>query len=337
MALKDMEALAGEAGQPAFRGRQLFRWIQRGETDFRKMTDLPEVFIHYLQEEAGADSLRTIRAQVSKTDGTRKFLFGLSDGAAVESVFMKYKYGNTVCVSSQAGCRMGCAFCASGLNGLQRGLRPGEILSQILDVEREAGDPVSHLVVMGTGEPFDNYENVTRALALLHDPKGRNMSYRNMTVSTCGVVPGIQRFTREFPQVNLAVSLHAPTDEQRSRIMPVNKRWPLDVLIPACREAAERTGRRVTFEYALIHGVNDRREDADALLERLSGCLCHVNLIPLNEVSETGFVSAGRKRARSFMDYLTAHGMPATVRRQLGADIQGACGQLRFENSKNNN
>ncbi len=334
MTPEETENLALSAGQRRFRGRQLFRRISRGETDFRKMSDLPEVFIEFLERETVSDSLRPVMSLSSETDGTKKFLYEIRDNQTIETVFMKYKYGNTVCVSSQAGCRMGCAFCASGLNGLKRGLTAGEIVSQVFDAEREAGEPVSRVVVMGTGEPFDNYEEVTKALSLLHDSAGRNMSFRNMTVSTSGIIPGIKRFSEEFPQVNLAVSLHASHDRQRSEIMPVNRKYSLKELIPACREAAERTGRRITFEYALIKGLNDGKDDAERLIRLLGGMLCHVNIIPLNEVGGTGFASSGRKRAVLFRDYLTAGGIPATVRRTLGADIQGACGELRSKSLK---
>ena len=327
---KEMEEFAKELGQPAFRGRQLFGWIYKGRTDFREMTNLPEVFIRSLEENARADCLKTLRRQCSKMDGTQKFLFGLPDGNAVESVFMKYKYGNSVCVSSQAGCRMHCSFCASGINGLVRNLTAGEMISQVLDIVRETGEPVNHVVIMGTGEPFDNYENVAKFLRLLNEKDGFNLGMRNITVSTCGVVPGIRRFAEEFPQVNLAISLHAPNDELRSRLMPVNQRWHMDELLAECRRYTEKTSRRITFEYSLIRGVNDREKDAAELAGRLRGMLCHVNLIPLNEVTETGYLTAGRPRALEFMKMLEERGITATVRRQLGADIDGACGQLRL-------
>lgn len=333
----EMQELAAEAGQPAFRGRQLFGWVYKGRTDFREMTNLPEVFTAWLEEHAQLDSLKLLARQKSKTDGTQKFLYGLKDGNAVETVFMKYKYGNTVCVSSQAGCRMHCAFCASGINGLVRGLTAGEIISQVLDTERETGEKISRIVVMGTGEPFDNYEQISRFLHILHEKDGRKMSSRNMTVSTCGLVPMIHRFSEEFPQVNLAVSLHAPEDELRDQLMPVNHRYPLEELIPACRAYTEKTGRRITFEYALIRGKNDTDESIGKLIHLLRGMLCHVNLIPLNEVSETGLLTSGRKRAEEVRSRLEDAGIPATVRRQLGADIDGACGQLRLKAQKSGN
>ena len=225
---------------------------------------------------------------------------------------------------------MNCSFCASGIRGLKRGLSPGEIVSQVLDVERETGETVNHIVMMGTGEPFDHYENVARFIRLMNDRRGRNLSMRRITVSTCGLIPGIRRFTEDFPQVNLAISLHAPSDELRSRLMPVNRSYHLDELIRACREYTEKTKRRVTFEYALIRGINDSDRHAEQLANLIKGMLCHVNLIPLNQVDETGYTTAGRGRALEFMRYLESCGVTATTRRQLGADIDGACGQLRL-------
>ena len=230
--------------------------------------------------------------------------------------------------------RLHCAFCASGINGLVRSLTAGEIISQLLDTERETGEKISRIVVMGTGEPFDNYDQISRFIHILHEKDGRNMSSRNITVSTCGLVPGIQKFSEEFPQVNLAVSLHAPLSDLRDELMPVNHSYPLEELIPACRAYTEKTGRRITFEYALIRGKNDTDAMIGKLIHLLRGMLCHVNLIPLNEVSETGLLTSGRKRAEEIQKRLEDSGIPATVRRQLGADIDGACGQLRLKAQK---
>ena len=332
--LSELEELVLSMGQPKFRAKQLFGWIYKGKTSFREMHNLPEVFVKKLEESCTIDALELVTVKESSLDGTRKFLFRLADGNAVESVFMRYKYGNSVCISSQAGCRMGCAFCASGLDGLVRNLTAGEMISQVLDIERETGEPVNHIVVMGTGEPFDNYHELSRFIRIMNDKNGANLGMRSFTVSTCGLVPKIARFAEDFPQVNLAISLHAATEEGRSAIMPVNRSYPLSVLIPAVKEYTNKTNRRVTFEFALIHGVNDRDEDVEALYKLVKGMLCHVNLIPLNEVSETGFVTAGRARAREICEELDRRGVPATVRRQMGADIDGACGQLRLENSK---
>lgn len=334
LTLSETEEIVRAEGEPRFRGKQLFQWVSRGVTDFGEMRNLPKPLRQNLAEKYRIDSLRVIRDLQSRSDGTRKFLFALEDGNAVESVFMKYSYGNTVCVSSQAGCRMGCAFCASGIDGLRRNLTAGEMISQILDIERVTGEKVSRTVVMGTGEPFDNYDELAKFIRVMNDADGRNMGMRNFTVSTCGLVPEMLRFAGDFPQVNLAVSLHAPTDEQRSRIMPVNRRYPLRELMEAAEKYETVTSRRVTFEYTLIRGVNDRDRDVEQLIRLLSGTLCHVNLIPLNEVCETGFVTAGRERAKAIQKTLEQNGIPATVRRQLGADIDGACGQLRLENSQ---
>ncbi|MGI6211225.1 MAG: 23S rRNA (adenine(2503)-C(2))-methyltransferase RlmN [Anaerovoracaceae bacterium] len=329
MTPEELEELALSMGQKKYRGVQLLEWIYKGTTDFREMKNLPGIFLSDLERECTLGSLTVLRCQISKKDGTRKYLFGLPDGNAVESVFMKYRYGNSVCISSQAGCRMGCAFCASGIDGLVRGLTAGEMVSQVLDVARETGEPVRHVVVMGTGEPFDNYDELARFLRILHAERGAGFSWRNITVSTCGLIPGIRRFSKEFPEVGLAVSLHAPSDEIRRRIMPVANAYPIGDLLEACRDYTEKTHRRITFEYALIRGVNDSSGDIEALAGILRGMLCHVNLIPLNEVRETGLATSGVRGARRAAEILERAGIPVTVRRQLGSDIDGACGQLR--------
>lgn len=317
-------------GAPAFRGAQVFEWIYKGKTDFRDITVLPEVLREKLAENAAIGTLKTLVVQKSRTDGTRKYLFELADGNTIESVFMKYKFGNSICVSSQAGCRMGCAFCASTRNGLARDLTAGEIVSQILEAEADTGERIGRIVIMGSGEPFDNYENVSRFLRIVNDPKGLNIGMRNITVSTCGLVPMIPRFAEDFGQVNLAISLHAPNDEIRSSMMPVNRKWGIRELVETCRDYAEKTGRRVTFEYTLVSGVNDSDAHAAELAALLRGLLCHVNLIPLNKVSETGLDTVPRARAEEFRQLLEKRGIPATVRRELGADIDAACGQLRL-------
>ena len=271
------------------------------------------------------NGLETIDVQHDRKDGTRKFLFGLQDGNTVESVFMKYRYGNSLCVSSQVGCRMGCRFCASTLDGFVRNLTAGEMLEQIFAAEASTGEKIDHIVVMGMGEPFDNYENLKRFLHILHAKNGRNLSYRNITVSTSGIIPVIRQFAEDFPQVNLAISLHRLTDEGRSALMPVNRAYPVDRLLEAAGEYAEKTGRRVTFEYTLIKGENDM----ELMKKKLRGMLCHVNLIPLNRVEETGLHGSSRKRAEEIAEWLGDNGIAATVRREMGADIDGACGQLR--------
>lgn len=332
MTMDELKAFATEMGEKPFRGKQLFVWINRGVREFDRMTDLPASFRQRLRETACVGRIRILETQHDRHDGTRKFLFGFGTGAveAVEAVFMKYRYGNTLCVSSQIGCRMGCRFCASALGGYVRDLTAGEMLGQVLMAEADTGETINHIVVMGMGEPFDNYENLAGVLRLLHDPDGKNMSYRNMTVSTSGLIPGIRRFAKDFPQAGLAISLHRLTDEGRSRIMPVNRKYPLEELFKAARDYTEETGRRVSFEYALIRGENDRNEDVALLKKRLRGMLCHINLIPLNRVAETGFEGSGRKRAEEIACELDKAGISATVRRELGADIDGACGQLRL-------
>ena len=324
--LKDFMKGAGEA---PFRGKQLFKWIYSGIKNFDDMTDFSLKLREKLKKTAYIGQLDVLEVQHDKTDGTRKFLFGLEDGNAVEGVFMKYKYGNSLCVSSQVGCKMGCRFCASALGGFVRNLTAGEMLDQIFAAEKETGESINHIVVMGMGETFDNYENLGRFLELLHDPDCKNLSYRNITVSTSGIIPAIERFADDFPQVNLAISLHRLDDEGRSVIMPVNSRYPVDELLQAADDYGKKTGRRVTFEYALIKGENDSLHDIDLMKRKLKNMLCHINLIPLNEVKETGFTGSSRKYAEELAEKLRRSGIAATVRREMGADIEGACGQLR--------
>ena len=346
LTIREMQELAVELGEKPYRGKQVFQWISRGAESFDEMTDLPKEFRRKLADAAEIGLLKVLDVQVDPGDGTRKFLFGLPDpcdadgetggdrpsgnALAIESVFMKYSYGNTLCVSSQVGCKMGCTFCASALGGFVRNLTAGEMIAQVMEAEHETGERVDHIVVMGMGEPFDNYENLSRFLRLLHEPAGRNMSWRHITVSTSGIVPMMDRFGDEFPQVNLAVSLHRADDADRSRLMPVNRRYPLKDLLAAARAHTEKTGRRITFEYALIQGENDRPEDIRALINALKGMLCLVNLIPLNAVKETGYAGSSRQRAEQIAARLEAAGITATVRRELGSEIDGACGQLRL-------
>lgn len=326
---KEMEALFAEWGVPPFRARQIFGWLAKGVSDWDGMRNVPEKLKKELSERAYIGSLSLLDQQRA-ADGTRKFLFGVEGGDAIETVFMKYRYGASLCISSQVGCRMGCRFCASTKKGLVRGLSAGEMIDQVLAASRETGKRISHVVVMGIGEPFDNYENLSRFLRIIHDPAGLGLSYRNITVSTCGLVGGIKAFGRDFPQVNLAVSLHAPNDRIRRSIMPVAERWDMKTLLDACREHAVKTGRRVTFEYAMIEGVNDSDRDLVELIENLRGMLCHVNLIPLNRVDESGYKGSPRQRVSGFCEELNRCGIPATIRRSLGTDIDAACGQLRL-------
>ncbi|MBP3816509.1 MAG: 23S rRNA (adenine(2503)-C(2))-methyltransferase RlmN [Firmicutes bacterium] len=352
--IKEFEEFIEKLGQPKFRARQVFDWIYKGVSSFDEMSNLPKDLRERLEKEAEIGLPEVVDMQVSKTDGTRKILFGLKDGNLIESVFMKYKYGNSICISSQAGCRMGCKFCASTLKGLNRNLTSGEMVGQILAAERtirrealaekeslpglgqidlkDDDYRVGHIVVMGTGEPFDNYDNLSKFLKSVHSQNGLNISNRNITVSTCGVVPMIERFGKEFPQVNLAISLHATTDSLRSSMMPINNKYPISKVIQAARNYMEETGRRITFEYTMVNGVNDRDEDADRLANLLRGLLCHVNIIPLNKVEGSGFDTVSRKRAMEFGNLLEKKRIPATVRRELGGDIDAACGQLRLKN-----
>lgn len=330
MSIEQLKAFLEELGEKPFRAKQIFSWIYKGAQSFDEMTDLSKGLREKLKEHACLGQLEILRAQTSKKDGTRKYLFGLGDGNTIESVFMKYKYGNSICLSSQAGCRMGCGFCASGMDGLRRNLTPGEMAGQLLTAERDTGERINHIVVMGTGEPFDNYENLLAFIRNIHEKEGAGISLRNITVSTCGLIPRIQDFAKDLKQVNLAVSLHSADSALRESMMPINKSFPVDELLEACRAYTKETGRRVTFEYALVQGRTDTKEQIRLLAEKLKGMLCHVNLIPLNEVAETGFRGSNRKRAAEIASYLESRGIPATVRRELGSDIQAACGQLRL-------
>lgn len=329
--IEEMRELCEELGEKSFRAKQIFSWLYKGISSVQSVDEMSNLSkdLREKLKEHDIGVLRVLAHQKSAHDGTEKYLFELSDGNAVESVLMRYSYGNSVCVSTQAGCRMGCVFCASGLNGLVRDLTAGEIVSQVVDVMRNSRVKVNHVVLMGTGEPFDNYENVSRAIRILTDPLGLGMSMRNLTVSTSGIAPVIGRFGDDFPQMNLAISLHAPNDEIRKEIMPVAKAYGMKKLIAACDSYVEKTNRRVTFEYAMIRGKNDSGSCMKELADLLRGHLAHVNLIPLNEVDETGLRSSGRERALEFREYLETHGVPASVRRELGSDIDGACGQLR--------
>lgn len=331
--IPELKELFAAMGEKPFRGGQLFRWIARGASDFDEISDLPAALREKLKQTALLTNMKTKKIQVSAKDGTRKYLFQLMDGDTVETVLMKYEYGNSICVSSQVGCAMGCKFCASAIGGLERNLTAGEMYGQLLEAQRETGEKINHIVVMGTGEPLANYANLAKFIQLVHEKDGLNIGLRNITVSTCGLVPQMERFGRDFPQVNLAVSLHAPTDALRSSMMPINEKYPLDILLAACKKYTEQTGRRITFEYALVEDVNDTPEMIDLLAKRLRGMLCHVNLIPLNPVTESGMTGTKRKHAKDLQARLEAKGISATVRRELGTDIEGACGQLR-QNAK---
>lgn len=330
LTLEQMKDFFLDQGEKAFRARQVFSWIYRGASSFEDMTDLSKDLRQKLAKHAYLGTLQILRVQNSRKDGTRKYLLGLEDGNTIESVFMKYKYGNSICVSSQAGCRMGCRFCASGMDGLRRNLTSGEIADQILTIQKDTGETISRIVVMGTGEPFDNYNNLKAFIENVHQKEGLNISLRNITVSTCGIVPRIREFAEDLKQVNLAVSLHSADNQTREGMMPICRRYPVETLLEACRDYTQAAGRRITFEYALVKDKNDTKEQIDLLIKRLRGMLCHVNLIPLNQVTETGMAGSNRNHALQIAAYLEEHGIPATVRRELGADIDAACGQLRL-------
>ena len=323
-----------ELGQPAFRAKQVYTWLHKGVRSYDEMSNLPKGLRDVLAEKYPLRIPKVVRKQESQKDGTIKYLWELSDGNCVETVLMRYHYGNTVCISTEVGCKMGCAFCASTLGGLVRKLEPFEMLDQVLFTQVDSGLPVSHIVLMGIGEPLDNYDNVLRFLELVNSADGMNISMRHISLSTCGLVPGIDRLAQEKLQLTLSVSLHAPTDEIRNTIMPVNKAYPTEELLAACRRYYDRTGRRISFEYAMINGVNDTPEAARTLLKRLKGLPAHMNLIPLNHVEESPLKPSTRQAVQQFQKILEDGGVPATVRRTLGSDIDASCGQLRRKYTK---
>jgi 23S rRNA (adenine2503-C2)-methyltransferase len=350
MTLEELTEFFAGIGEKPYRARQVFRWLMNGAASWDEMTNLSAGLRTRLGEIAKVDALRVSEVAVSRVDGTRKYLFETADGLFIETVLMEYYYGYSICISSQAGCRMGCRFCASGMHGLARDLTPGEIADQYIICERDVragtggeyvhdikhtddeGKPrIGHIVVMGVGEPFDNYDNVMTFLKNVTDPQGRNLGRRQITVSTCGLLPGMRRFMNDLPQANLSLSLHAPNDEIRRRVMPVGSRYGVDELIAFAREYSDTTGRRFSFEYALFAGVNDSIACADELADRLAGGGFHVNLIPANPVGGLGFEAPARGRVAVFAERLIARGIRTTTRRELGADIAAACGQLRSE------
>ena len=327
MTLEELTAALRELGEPAFRGRQVFTWLHRGVRSFDEMSDISKPLREKLAGIYRADGLAVARKQVSKNDGTIKYLWELHDGNCIETVLMRYHHGNTVCISSQVGCRMGCAFCASTLGGKVRDLTPGEMLEQVIFTQADSGMPVSNIVLMGIGEPMDNLESVLQFLELVNHPRGLNIGMRHISLSTCGVIPGIRRLAELELQLTLSVSLHAPDSETRSRIMPVNRAYGVDELFAACRDYFEKTGRRISFEYAMIDGVNDADWQADLIVKNLRGMPGHVNLIPHNDVAESPLKPS--RRVRQFQQRLERQGVTATVRRSLGGDIDASCGQLR--------
>ena len=334
MTQQEIGQVLKELGQPAFRAKQVYTWLHKGVRSYEEMTNLPKELRDVLANQYPICPPEVVRRQESQKDGTIKYLWQLSDGNCVETVLMRYHYGNTVCISTEVGCRMGCAFCASTLGGLVRRLEPYEMLDQVLYTQVESGLPIGHIVLMGIGEPLDNYENVMRFLELVNSADGMNISMRHISLSTCGLVPGIDRLAQEKLQLTLSVSLHAPTDEIRNTIMPVNKAYPTEELLQACRRYYAQTGRRISFEYAMIQGVNDTPEAAKTLLKRLKGLPAHMNLIPLNHVEESPLKPSTRQAVQQFQKILEEGGIPATVRRTLGSDIDASCGQLRRKYTK---
>lgn len=327
LSLQEMTDLLKSMGQPAFRGKQVFTWLHKGARSFDEMTNLPKVLRDRLAAECSLSVPQVARKQESKLDGTMKYLWELADGNCIESVLMRYHHGNTVCISSQVGCRMGCTFCASTIAGKVRDLTPAEMLDQVLFTQLDSGLEISNIVLMGIGEPMDNLDNVLKFLELVNHPDGMNIGMRHISLSTCGVIPGIQRLSELGLQLTLSVSLHAPDDETRTRIMPVNRAYHVDDLFAACHEYFRKTGRRISFEYSMIDGVNDNDWQADLMAKRLKGMPGHINLIPLNDVVESPFKPS--KRIPAFQKRLESHGLTATVRRTLGGDIDASCGQLR--------
>ncbi len=327
MDLEELSELLKGWGEPGFRAGQIFSWLHRGATSFEQMSNLPKALRQRLAQTCALQAPQAVRRQVSAQDGTRKYLWRLADGNCIESVLMRYRHGNTVCISCQVGCRMGCAFCASTLGGRVRNLTAGEMLDQVLFTQLDSGLPVSNIVLMGIGEPMDNFDTVLRFLKLVNHPQGMNIGMRHISLSTCGLVEGIDKLAAYGLQLTLSVSLHAPDDATRSRLMPVNRGVGVAQLMAACRRYFEKTGRRISFEYAMIDGVNDSDEQADLLAALLKGTPGHVNLIPLNHVEESPW-KPSRRTAR-FQSRLESHGVTVTVRRRLGGDIDASCGQLR--------
>ena len=322
-------------GYPKFRAKQVYEWLHKHfAAGYDEMTNLPKKLREDLKVKFPIINCEIEKKQVSKIDNTIKYLFKLYDGDYIESVVMKYKYGYTICVSSQVGCKMGCAFCASTIGGFKRSLNAGEILSQLYTAQKDIGERISHIVLMGMGEPLDNFDNVMKFLELVTDENGVNISMRNISLSTCGIVPKIEELINKHLQLTLSISLHAPNDEIRSKIMPVNKRYSIDSLLKICRKYTQETSRRISFEYSMLSGFNDSDECACLLASKLKGMLCHVNLIPVNEVAESPFKPSSPERIERFVEILAKNGINATVRRKLGSDIDASCGQLRQKENK---
>ena len=330
MNMEELVKFIEELGEKKFRAKQIYEWIHiKHVKSFEEMTNISKKFAEQLSEICTLTSLEKADVQISKMDGTRKYLFALEDGNVIESVLMRYKHGNSVCISSQVGCRMGCRFCASTLDGLVRGLTPAEMVDQIYQISKDTGERISNVVVMGTGEPLDNYDNLLRFIELLTDENGLNISQRNVTVSTCGIVPKIRELAEQKLSITLALSLHASNQKKRLELMPIANKYEIHEVIEACQYYFEQTGRRVTFEYSLVGGVNDSKEDARELLQLVKGMNCHINLIPVNPIKERSYVQSNEQVIAAFKNRIEKAGLNATIRREMGRDIDGACGQLR--------
>ena len=330
LTLEELQIEMVSIGEAKFRAKQIFRWLHvKYANSFDEMTDLSEALRENLRKNYEIGAVKLVKKLVSKIDNTTKYLFELENNYIIESVFMHYSYGNTVCISTQAGCRMGCTFCASTIDGVEKSLTPAEMLSQVYEIERDKGESISGVVLMGSGEPLDNYDNVLKFIKLINSKDGKNMGQRHITLSTCGLINKMYDLADEELQITLAVSFHAPNDEIRNRLMPVSKANPMDKLLEACRFYADKTKRRITFEYSLIKGVNDSADNAKELASKLKGMLCHVNLIPINDVKEKDYVKSTNETIKRFEDILLSRGIETTVRKSLGGDIDAACGQLR--------
>ncbi|MBR5496253.1 MAG: 23S rRNA (adenine(2503)-C(2))-methyltransferase RlmN [Oscillospiraceae bacterium] len=335
LSLDEISDYLKEKGEPKFRAKQIFAWLHNFKvTSFSQMTNISKKLIQMLDNDCYITTFEVERKLVSQLDGTTKYLYKLQDNNFIESVVMDYKHGKSVCISTQVGCKMGCKFCASTIAGFVRNLTASEMLEQVYFASRDSGVRISNIVLMGIGEPLDNYDNVMRFLHLVSHEEGNNLSLRHVSLSTCGIVPKIQMLAKEKLGVTLSVSLHAPNDTIRSQTMPINDAYNVDTLLKACKEYAQQTHRRISYEYALIDGVNDSMQCAKELGSRLKGSLCHVNLIPVNQVKETGFKTAKKQNIQRFIQILEGYGITTTVRRTLGADINAACGQLRRENTQ---
>lgn len=330
LSLNELEQALADLGEPKYRAKQIFQWLHKKYVNsFDEMLNLSKDLRQKLKENYYISCSAIEKKLISCYDSTVKYLFSLNDGEYVEAVLMSYHHGYSACISTQAGCKMGCTFCATGQGGFRRNLTAGEMLSQLQTMEKDRGVRISNVVLMGMGEPLDNFDNVVRFLRLVSSADGMNIGMRHLALSSCGLADKIRQLAELKLQITLSISLHAPNDEIRNRTMPVNKRFPIDELLSACREYIEKTGRRITFEYAMIDGVNDSIDCARQLASRLRGMLCHINLIPVNEVDKTGYKKSGKKSLNAFCAYLNNHGITATIRRTLGSDINASCGQLR--------